>query len=58
MARNVALSDDAAYFTDASNNIGFIKRVAKTGGDVTTLIRTDATVDAIHLDANWILLAH
>lgn len=53
VARNVALSDDAVYFTDATN-VGFIKRVPKTGGDATTLIRTDTTVDEIHLDASWI----
>jgi hypothetical protein len=53
MARNVALSDDAVYFTDATDT-GFIKRVAKGGGEATTLLTTHVSVDAIHLDASWI----
>jgi hypothetical protein len=53
-ARNLELSDDAVYFVDSDSVVGFIKRVSKNGGAVTTLATTDFTVDMLQLDASAI----
>lgn len=49
--RVVALGENDVYFTDADGITGYIKRVTKTGGAMTTLARTDPSADQLHVDA-------